>query len=232
MRLVVRCIQVTGSDADYIDVKRPILTMTNLTAYTHLNPPTGETVFAQVTVRNTGTLPIASSKPFTIAFYQDADLSGTVTTGDYFIGTKVVAVNIAVNATSIINYTQDVPAGKACPLLALIEQNGCYCTPAMRTTTNVPVQPTEIETTTCQNITTLPIGQAAVTGYTYQWTTTSPSGLTYLSATNIANPTFTKIGGYGEDFEYILYINRGNGSCLAQQHITVHLADYGDLPEL
>jgi hypothetical protein len=222
--------QTTGSDADYIRINRPKIKVETLTATATLNPPSGETLVAHAVIKNYGTEYIVASNPFTVKFYHDADLSGSISTGDLLLGSQVVAVNIAPNGTYTVNFTKDVAAGKACPILAIIEETDCYCSIPATTTTNVPLTPSTFETTTCQGITSIPLGVNEVAGYSYQWVALTPGGLQWLSSTTDANPTFTKILGYAEDFEYIVYIDRGAGSCMGEIHVTVHLANETDCP--
>ncbi len=222
--------QTTGSDADYITINRPKIKIESLVASATLNPPTGETLVAHAVIKNYGTTPIVSANPFTVKFYHDADLSGSVSSGDLLLGSQTAAVNIAPNGTYTVDFTKDVPPGKACPILAVIEETACYCSVPATATTNVPLTPATFETTTCQGITSIPLGVNEISGYNYQWVALTPGGLQWLSSTTDANPTFTKPLGFAEDFEYVVYIDRGASSCMGEIHVTVHLASETDCP--
>ncbi len=223
--------QTTGSDADYVQISRPKIKIQTLVASATLNPPSGETLTANVIVKNEGTENILSSNPFTIKFYHDADLSGSVTAGDLLLGSKTTAANIAPGATYTVNFVQDVAAGKACPILAIIDETPCYCSNTAVATVSVPLTPSVFETTTCKGITSIPLGLNEVAGYDYQWVALTPGALQYLSSTTTANPTFTKFTGYSEDFQYVVYVNRGASSCMGEIHVTVHLASDTDCPQ-
>jgi SdrD B-like domain/Secretion system C-terminal sorting domain len=213
----------TGSDVSFIQISRPDLQILGINATSTLRPPTGETVTAVIRLRNnSSTTPVVASVPFVVKMYNDADRSGTVSTGDVLLATRTVAANILQNAIYDVTITADVAAGMACPLLATIEEAPCFCDIAAVTTTNVPVTPATTTITTCENVTTQPLGAAPVMGYTYQWVAVTPGAISFLSNPNIANPTFTNPNGSDQDFEYNLYINRGVG-CLATQKVIVHL---------
>jgi SdrD B-like domain/Secretion system C-terminal sorting domain len=214
----------TGSDVGLITIVRPDLQIVSINATSTLNPPTGETITAVIRLRNNGTTPVVASVPFVLKMYNDADRSGTVSAGDVLLATRTVAATILQNANYDVTITQDVAAGLACPLLVSIEEAPCFCNITALTTTNVPLTPATTTITTCQGVTTNPLGAAPVAGYTYQWVAITPGAISFLSNPNIANPTFTNSLGSNQDFEYILYVSRGAG-CLASQKFTVHL-DY------
>ncbi|MBK8847536.1 MAG: DUF11 domain-containing protein [Bacteroidetes bacterium] len=219
---------ILGSDEDAIYINRPIIDLLDITATAQSNAPTGEKLHVIINMQNTGTLPFSTSSPFNINFYNDADLSGSVTLGDVFFSTVSVAANIGANGGL---YTLDtmlnVPAGLACPLLAVIEEAPCLCSPALVGTSDVPLLPSILDpTVTCPGVTTVPLGEPAINGYTYQWTAVTPGALAFLSATNIANPTFLKTNnssGSVETYVYNVVVTRSPGGCTAEQTVTVNL---------
>jgi large repetitive protein len=198
-----------------------------------INPPSGEIVTATLVVQNTGTLPITSAYPFSVSFYHDADMNGSVSSGDVLLGTRNVTTNIAVGATHTVTFTQNVTGGQLCPLMASLDYTPCYCSDTTVVITNIPVSPASFNLSLCPGVTSSPIGSSAITGYTYNWTSAQSGALAYLSATNTANPTFTKAtntSGGVETFVYTLYINRGGG-CIATQTITINVDIPANCPQ-
>ncbi|MBX7240394.1 MAG: carboxypeptidase regulatory-like domain-containing protein [Bacteroidia bacterium] len=225
--------QVTGQDNDnYINVSRTYMSLSNLTAYTLLNPPSGETLNASVQVTNSGSINITSANPITVQFYKDSDLSGTVSSGDVLLGSQTQSVNLPASSSITVNFSQNVAAGTACPLLATIMETPCYCNKPLIATTNVQVEPDSISLLICPGSVTAPIGTAPITGYTYDWVAVTPGANTYLSATNIANPTFSKptnTSGAVEYITYNLYIDRGVG-CPGVQTVVVAVDEPANCP--
>ncbi|MFT3679692.1 MAG: SdrD B-like domain-containing protein [Ferruginibacter sp.] len=220
--------QITGQDNDnFINIVRTSLELSNLSAYTTLNPPSGEIVHASVWLKNTGSYPVTTSTPVTLQFYHDANLNGQVNAGETLLGSQVQNINVNPGDSVLINFTQTIPAGSICPLLATIAKTACICSVPVVSTTEVPVKPDSLNITVCAGVTTAPVGSAAVNGYSYRWTAVTPGGIAYLSDPNIASPTFNKptnTSGGAQYITYQLYIDRGPG-CAGVQTIIVKVDD-------
>jgi hypothetical protein len=227
--------KILGQESRFITVARPDIgvAVNGFNATSVINAPSGEIVTATLVVQNTGTLPITSAYPFSVSFYHDADMNGSVSSGDILLGTQNVTTNIAVGATHTVTFTQNVTGGQLCPLMASLDYTPCYCSDTTVVITNIPVSPASFNLSLCPGVTSSPIGSSAITGYTYNWTSGQSGALAYLSATNIANPTFTKAtntSGGVETFVYTLYINRGGG-CIATQTITINVDIPANCPQ-
>lgn len=226
--------QITGQDNDnYINVTRTSLSLSALTAWTSLNPPSGETLHASVVVTNAGTTTITNANPITVQFYKDADLNGSVNAGDVLLGSQTQSVNLAPSSSITVNFNQNVAAGTACPLLVTILETPCYCNRPMVATTNVIVEPDSISISTCPGVVTAPIGTAPITGYSYNWVAVTPGANAYLNATNIPNPTFSKPTNTSGSVEYItynLYIDRGT-ACIGVQTVVIEVDIPANCPQ-
>lgn len=227
--------KILGQDTRFIEVARPQIgvAVNGFSVSSVLNPPSGELLTANLVVQNTGTLNITPAHPFSVSFYHDADMNGVLSVGDELLGNQVVTTTLAPAATYTLVFTQSITGGKVCPILASLDYTPCYCSDTTVVTSIVPVSPASYNLTLCPGIASSPLGTAAITGYTYNWTSAQAGALAYLSATNIANPTFTKntnTSGGVETFVYTLYINRGAG-CIATQTITIHVDNPVNCPQ-
>ncbi|MFN0200905.1 MAG: SdrD B-like domain-containing protein, partial [Bacteroidia bacterium] len=227
--------QILGQGDEFITVDRPKIgvAVNGFSASSVLNPPNGETLTASLIVTNTGTLAITAANPFSVSFYHDADMNGEISAGDQLLGTQNVSANIAPAATHNVIFTQNITGGKICPLMAVLDYTPCYCSDTSVVLTDVPVNPATFNLTLCPGVTSSPLGSAAITGYTYSWTSAQSGATAYLSGANIANPTFTKntnTSGGVETFVYTLYIDRGQG-CIATQVITINVDTPSNCPQ-
>ena len=176
-----------------------------------------------------------TARPVVASLYYDANNNGEVDANDTKLTTYTSTETLAKGATSAErSFTHLVDADKVCRLLLALknEDNVCLCGDVISA---LPA-PTTIEgltqsfTTCATSSITLayPAAAAIYTGYT--WSAVSPANaLGYLSANNVATPTFLYNGANITSplvVTYKLTLKRYNG-CEAVQTVTVQVSPQG-----
>ena len=176
-----------------------------------------------------------TARPVVASLYYDANNNGEVDTSDTKLATYTSTETLAKGATSVErNITHLVDANKVCRLLLVLknEDNVCLCGDVVSA---LPA-PTTIEgltqsfTTCATSSITLAYPAAAATYTGYTWSAVSPAdALGYLSANNVATPTFLYNGANITSplvVTYKLTLKRYNG-CEAVQTVTVQVSPQG-----
>ncbi len=201
---------ITGDTTLSVFTYKAYLSLSNASAVSVPNPSSGETVTVSLDITNTGQ-EISSGANSIIKFYYDANGNGVYNSSDVFITQDTLLVSN--NATQQYSHTFNVPAGKACSIIAIVDTavNPCVCNPSQ-----IFIQPRLMslgaDTILCVGETMM-LSSAPVTGYTYSWT---PA--TSLSAANISNPVLTA-SSIAVSTNYILTTNRMG--CIAKDTINI-----------
>ena len=174
---------ITGDKTLAVFTYKAYLSLSNGVATSIPNPPGGETVTASYDITNTGQA-ILTDADSLVQFYYDADGNGIYSTGDIFLAEDTLL--IPKDSTERYTSTFNVPAGKACSIIAIIDPavNSCVCDfsqllilPSLKSLQN--------DSTLCSGV-TITLSSPPVTGYTYSWT---PA--TGLSDASISNTVLT-----------------------------------------
>ena len=176
-----------------------------------------------------------TARPVVASLYYDANNNGEVDANDTKLATYTSTETLAKGATSVErSITHLVDADKVCRLLLALknEDNVCLCGDVISA---LPA-PTTIEgltqsfTTCATSSITLAYPAAAATYTGYTWSAVSPANaLGYLSANNVATPTFLYNGANITSplvVTYKLTLKRYNG-CEAVQTVTVQVSPQG-----
>ena len=176
-----------------------------------------------------------TARPVVASLYYDANNNGEVDANDTKLTTYTSTETLAKGATSVErSITHLVDADKVCRLLLALknEDNVCLCGDVVSA---LPA-PTTIEgltqsfTTCATSSITLAYPAAAATYTGYTWSAVSPANaLGYLSANNVATPTFLYNGANITSplvVTYKLTLKRYHG-CEAVQTVTVQVSPQG-----
>ena len=176
-----------------------------------------------------------TARPVVASLYYDANNNGEVDANDTKLTTYSSTETLAKGATSAErSFTHLVDADKVCRLLLALknEDNVCLCGDVVSA---LPA-PTTIEgltqsfTTCATSSITLAYPAAAATYTGYTWSAVSPANaLGYLSANNVATPTFLYNGANITSplvVTYKLTLKRYHG-CEAVQTVTVQVSPQG-----
>jgi len=176
-----------------------------------------------------------TARPVVASLYYDANNNGEVDANDTKLTTYSSTETLAKGATSAErSFTHLVDADKVCRLLLALknEDNVCLCGDVVSA---LPA-PTTIEgltqsfTTCATSSITLAYPSAAATYTGYTWSAVSPANaLGYLSANNVATPTFLYNGANITSplvVTYKLTLKRYHG-CEAVQTVTVQVSPQG-----
>ena len=176
-----------------------------------------------------------TARPVVASLYYDANNNGEVDASDTKLATYTSTETLAKGATSVErSITHLVDADKVCRLLLALknEDNVCLCGDVVSA---LPA-PTTIEgltqsfTTCATSSITLAYPSAAATYTGYTWSAVSPANaLGYLSANNVATPTFLYNGANITSplvVTYKLTLKRYHG-CEAVQTVTVQVSPQG-----
>ena len=176
-----------------------------------------------------------TARPVVASLYYDANNNGEVDANDTKLATYTSTETLAKGATSVErSITHLVDADKVCRLLLALknEDNVCLCGDVVSA---LPA-PTTIEgltqsfTTCATSSITLAYPAAAATYTGYTWSAISPANaLGYLSANNVATPTFLYNGANITSplvVTYKLTLKRYHG-CEAVQTVTVQVSPQG-----
>ena len=176
-----------------------------------------------------------TARPVVASLYYDANNNGEVDTNDTKLTTYTSTETLAKGATSAErSFSHLVDANKVCRLLLVLknEDNVCLCGDVVSA---LPA-PTTIEgltqsfTTCATSSITLAYPSAAATYTGYTWSAVSPANaLGYLSANNVATPTFLYNGANITSplvVTYKLTLKRYHG-CEAVQTVTVQVSPQG-----
>ena len=176
-----------------------------------------------------------TARPVVASLYYDANNNGEVDANDTKLSTYTSTETLANGATSAErSFTHLVDADKVCRLLLALknEDNVCLCGDVVSA---LPA-PTTIEgltqsfTTCATSSITLAYPGAAATYTGYTWSAISPANaLGYLSANNVATPTFLYNGANITSplvVTYKLTLKRYHG-CEAVQTVTVQVSPQG-----
>ena len=176
-----------------------------------------------------------TARPVVASLYYDANNNGEVDANDTKLSTYTSTETLANGATSAErSFSHLVDADKVCRLLLALknEDNVCLCGDVVSA---LPA-PTTIEgltqsfTTCATSSITLAYPAAAATYTGYTWSAVSPANaLGYLSANNVATPTFLYNGANITSplvVTYKLTLKRYHG-CEAVQTVTVQVSPQG-----
>jgi gliding motility-associated-like protein len=206
-------VSTTGSQTITTNVIKPSFDITLFTASSVPNGAVGETVSASVTVNNTGGNRTAS---YYVKFYNDANLNGVQDGSDFILDSVLVASPHNSNTVKMVSKTFNVAAGRACPLIAVIDSGACVCAKAQKLQASVPLVNAISDTVMCFDKTAI-LGLSPIAGYTYIW---NPG--TDLSNSNIGNPIYTSNNATNSPIvtSYILTTLRGSG-CTSNDTVVV-----------
>ena len=176
-----------------------------------------------------------TARPVVASLYYDANNNGEVDANDTKLTTYTSTETLAKGATSAErSFSHLVDANKVCRLLLALknEDNVCLCgdvVSALPAPTTIEGLTQSFTTCATSSITLAPPAAAATyTGYT--WSAVSPAdALGYLSANNVATPTFLYNGANITSplvVTYKLTLKRYNG-CEAVQTVTVQVSPQG-----
>ena len=176
-----------------------------------------------------------TARPVVASLYYDANNNGEVDANDTKLTTYTSTETLAKGATSAErSFTHLVDADKVCRLLLALknEDNVCLCgdvVSALPAPTTIEGLTQSFTTCATSSITlTYPAAAATYTGYT--WSAVSPANaLGYLSANNVATPTFLYNGANITSplvVTYKLTLKRYHG-CEAVQTVTVQVSPQG-----
>jgi len=199
---------LTGTSTSSIIVKKRQLEVTSITGYSKNFGTTGEEVYLNYSVSNTGEALPANSK-IPVHFYYDADNNSTVNTGDLLLKTDTVNTAIASNDSINLNSIITNQNGSACKIIALIDTSAinCFCSRSMKYAT-IQLQNTISDTLVCDG-SIINLGNNSVINYQYSW-----SPITGLSDSFVSNPTvlLNNAGSIDLLSTYILSTTRNNCS--------------------
>jgi len=176
-----------------------------------------------------------TARPVVASLYYDANNNGEVDANDTKLTTYTSTETLANGATSAEkSFSHLVDANKVCRLLLALknEDNVCLCgdvVSALPAPTTIEGLTQSFTTCATSSITLAPPAAAATyTGYT--WSAVSPAdALGYLSANNVATPTFLYNGANITSplvVTYKLTLKRYHG-CEAVQTVTVQVSPQG-----
>ena len=176
-----------------------------------------------------------TARPVVASLYYDANNNGEVDANDTKLTTYTSTETLANGATSAErSFSHLVDANKVCRLLLVLknEDNVCLCgdvVSALPAPTTIEGLTQSFTTCATSSITLAPPAAAATyTGYT--WSAVSPAdALGYLSANNVATPTFLYNGANITSplvVTYKLTLKRYHG-CEAVQTVTVQVSPQG-----
>ena len=175
-----------------------------------------------------------TARPVVASLYYDANNNGEVDANDTKLTTYTSTETLANGATSAEkSFSHLVDANKVCRLLLVLknEDNVCLCgdvVSALPAPTTIEGLTQSFTTCATSSITLAPPAAATYTGYT--WSAVSPAdALGYLSANNVATPTFLYNGANITSplvVTYKLTLKRYNG-CEAVQTVTVQVSPQG-----
>ncbi|MGB3948511.1 MAG: PKD domain-containing protein [Bacteroidia bacterium] len=173
----------TGDTALSVFTYKAYLSLSNASATSIVNAPSGETVTVNIDITNTGEA-ISSGANSILQFYYDANADGVYSSNDVFITQDTLVITN--NSTLHYSQTFNVQAGNACAIIAAIQSasNPCVCNPS-QILINPKLNLMGVDSVLCHG-NTLTIGSLPVTGYSYSWLP-----VTGLSAANISNPILT-----------------------------------------
>jgi gliding motility-associated-like protein len=203
----------TGDTTLSVFTYKAYLSLSNASATSVVNAPSGEIITANIDITNTGEA-ISSGANSILQFYFDANSDGVYSNGDVFIAQDTLAITN--NSTLNYSHTFNVPAGNACSIIATIQSasNPCVCNPSQILLTP-KLNLMSIDSVLC-HANAFTIGTSPIIGYSYSW---SPA--TNLSATNISNPILTASNNSPLPIttSYIVTVNRMG--CIAKDTVDI-----------
>ena len=176
-------------------------------------------------VTNAATAEALYNGSLKVSLYHDVNGNGLVDAGDTLLKDNTQNENIAIGATSPErSFTHVADQSKVCRLLLAIKDNYCLCDNVV----SLATPPTELtglisDATICESDSKVLnyVAAPAPVYQAYTWEAVSPANaLDYLSATNIALPTFHYTGAKlttTTEFKYKLKVKRTNGCESAQE---------------
>ena len=210
---------VTGSTCDISVITGnktlPVFTYKSYLSFNNANSTsvptsTGEVVSVNFDIVNGGEA-IQAGTPTTISYFSDTNGNGIYDITDTYISQNTFTNSILNNSTYSYSASINVPGGKACKLIALLDTsiNHCSCTP-----TQIALTPT-LNLTLANNALctskTGTIGILSTTNYTYTWT---PN--TFLSSTSVSSPVASPINSTSLITTYTYSLTIDRGGCLVK----------------
>lgn len=217
---------ISGDTTEAIFTYKATNSLSNATAYSIPNAPSGEKVILSFDINNQG----QTIKKFingdsiatVLSIYRDVDNSGTLSFSDVFVMNKTSYIDVPQGISTYYD-TIDIPAGDACNFIAVIDfdENSCVCNTAEIFVTPIPLVYNEPNDTVCEEESTIIGYENPITGYTYSWTAGSNANLSYLDFANIPSPIFTSpsINKAIDTMEYFITIERMG--CISYDTINV-----------
>lgn len=192
----------TGDTTLSVFTYKAYLSLSNGSATSIPNPPSGEKVTVKLDITNTGQAILTGANSI-IQFYYDTNGNGVYNTGDVFL--KQDTLLVTNNSTVPYTKTFNVAAGQACSIIAVIRTavNPCVCYPSQ-----LLIAPRLIslgnDSTLCSGQ-LMTLSTPPVTGYTYSWLP-----ITNLNNAAIANPVLTSsnVTALPVSTDYILTTSR------------------------
>ena len=178
-------------------------------------------------VTNAATAEALYNGSLKVSLYHDVNGNGLVDAGDTLLKDNTQNENIAIGATSPErSFTYVADQSEVCRLLLAIKDNYCLCDNVV----SLATPPTELtglisDATICESESKVLnyVAAPAPVYQAYTWEAVSPANaLDYLSATNIALPTFHYTGAKlttTTEFKYKLKVKRTNGCEATQEEV-------------
>jgi gliding motility-associated-like protein len=206
---------LTGYDTLAVFIYKAYLSLSSPHGYSVPNPPNGETANVNFTINNTGqdVFPVNST---VISYYYDSDGNGIYNTGDVFIANDTQHVSILSNGSYSYSGSVNVPSGKSCSIIALLDTavSHCSCTPS-QVVINLPMKNIGIDTFSCSEQ-AISLGFPPINGYNYLW---SPS--TGLADTISSSPLFTAINTSGSPIISHFVVTTNRIHCVSKDTVTI-----------
>jgi len=199
----------TGGQIIDLEIVKPDLAVINASLSSTCGEG-GELVSATATVENIGA-PASAGGSVTIDFVYDANGDGVFDSGDEVIYSHSENIAIPTNGTGQVSAEFTTPAGKACPLLLVLNnQNNCICNTTAYAVSAYHYANAGPDQEACAGSgedQQVQLGCDPVAGYSYSW---SPS--TGFSCVDCANPmvTLTNDTNAPTTASYVLTTTRGN----------------------
>jgi gliding motility-associated-like protein/uncharacterized repeat protein (TIGR01451 family) len=205
---------ITGDTSLAVFTYKAYLSLSNAHAVSVPHPPGGETVTVTMDITNTGQAVQINADSLIQFFYDTNGDSIYSPGGDVFLAQDTVLVPKDSTITYIKKF--NVPAGKGCSIIAVVDPTVNFCVCLSSELFVQPILKSLGNDTTLCSRQTLQLETAPVTGYTYSW---SPGN--HLNDSTIANPILTasNITNAPISTTYILTTNRIN--CTSTDTITI-----------
>jgi len=204
---------ITGDTSLSVFTYKAYLSLSNGSGISVPNPPAGEKIILNFDITNAGQSILQGANSI-IKFYNDVNGNGVYDPGDFFLtqDTLLVPNNSKVSSADTFN----VPAGKGCSIIAIVDTSFNHCVCYLSQILIKPsYQDAGRDTGVCSG-SAIDLGYPAVNGYTYNW-----MPLTGLNSGILSNPVLTT-SNTSNQVDSILYLVRTNRiGCISNDSVQV-----------